>query len=246
MSAETIYKQMINAGLSRVGACGLMGNMQAESAMKANNAQDGMTRLSDADYTAKFDSDPESCYRDAVGYGLCQWTFYTRKEALKRYADKKGVSVGNEAMQVEFALNEIKNDYPTLWAFLCRTDSLYDAASRVCKEYERPAVNNIAIRASHAQIFYERFGNLELKAEVEKVAEIKTVSVKLEQIRVGVGEKHVKAAQSLLKAAGFDCGEVDGIFGNKTDKATKAFQKKRGLEPDGIIGEQTWAALHEV
>lgn len=247
MSAETIYKQLISAGLSKAGACGLMGNMQAESAMRANNAQDGMTRLSDADYTVKFDREPESCYKDAVGYGLCQWTYWTRKQALKRFADSKGVSVGNEAMQVEFAVKEIKTDYPTLWAFLCGTDSLYNAASRVCKEFERPAVNNIATRAAHAQSFYERFGDIgRAEVEAEKAPEVKLVAVRLEQLRKGVSGKNVKAAQILLNSAGFDCGKADGIFGDKTEKALRDFQKERGLSADGILGAQTWAALHEV
>ena len=55
MSTQTIYRQLISAGLSKAGACGLMGNMNAESAMRANNAQDGMTQLSDAEYTSGVD-----------------------------------------------------------------------------------------------------------------------------------------------------------------------------------------------
>jgi peptidoglycan hydrolase-like protein with peptidoglycan-binding domain len=37
---------------------------------------------------------------------------------------------------------------------------------------------------------------------------------------------------------------VDGIFGDLTEKAVKAFQTARGLTPvDGIIGVKTWIAL---
>ena len=36
--------------------------------------------------------------------------------------------------------------------------------------------------------------------------------------------------------------EVDGIFGDETETKTRAFQKKKKLEVDGIVGEKTWNA----
>lgn len=35
----------------------------------------------------------------------------------------------------------------------------------------------------------------------------------------------------------------DGVFGMKTDTMVKAYQKKNGLYPDGIVGEKTWSLL---
>ena len=37
---------------------------------------------------------------------------------------------------------------------------------------------------------------------------------------------------------------VDGVFGRGTERAVKQFQKRRRLKADGIIGRQTWAAIH--
>jgi lysozyme family protein len=37
--------------------------------------------------------------------------------------------------------------------------------------------------------------------------------------------------------------QVDGIFGNATEAALKAWQKEVGLEPDGIAGPKTYKAL---
>ena len=53
----------------------------------------------------------------------------------------------------------------------------------------------------------------------------------------------VKALQTLLNKAGFDCGNVDGIFGSKTEAAVRLFQESKGLKVDGIAGEATQNAL---
>jgi murein L,D-transpeptidase YcbB/YkuD len=46
------------------------------------------------------------------------------------------------------------------------------------------------------------------------------------------------------KAAQTELGVTsDGDFGPKTETAVKAFQKRSGLEPDGVVGPLTWAAL---
>ena len=53
----------------------------------------------------------------------------------------------------------------------------------------------------------------------------------------------VKALQAMLNVLGFDCGTIDGIFGNKTKAGVLAFQQAKGLVADGIVGPLTRAAL---
>ena len=36
---------------------------------------------------------------------------------------------------------------------------------------------------------------------------------------------------------------IDGDFGSTTEALVKEFQRSEGLEIDGVVGEQTWAAL---
>ena len=38
---------------------------------------------------------------------------------------------------------------------------------------------------------------------------------------------------------------IDGLFGRLTEEAVKAFQEERGLEVDGVVGVETWAALRD-
>jgi hypothetical protein len=51
--------------------------------------------------------------------------------------------------------------------------------------------------------------------------------------------------QDQLERINFFLGKVDGIFGNLTREAVLAFQADHGLTVDGIVGQQTWAALAE-
>lgn len=153
MSNQLIYDKLRAAGLTHSGVCGVMGNLMAESSMIANIAQRGMTELTDQEYTDKFDNYPTTCYRDGVGYGLAQWTYWSRKQELFEFANAKGVSVGDEAMQVEFVIHELRKDYSGLFSFLCETNDLYAATDRVCREYERPAFNNVDRRYNFAKVF---------------------------------------------------------------------------------------------
>lgn len=58
------------------------------------------------------------------------------------------------------------------------------------------------------------------------------------QIQRGSKGKAVKILQIILGDL-----EVDGSFGPATQAATLAFQKKHGLEADGVVGPKTWRAL---
>ena len=243
MSAETIYRQLIQASMTPAGACGLMGNMQAESGMKSNIAQRGMTVLSDEEYTAASAEWPVKFIHDGVGYGLCQWTYWSRKQALLSFARARGVSVGDEGMQVEFCVDELRDEYPALWCFLCETQDVRAAAERVCREYERPAVNNVDVRTEYANQFYSRLGGLDV-TEPTGETEAKETCWPPRVICEGMNGSDVAVAQALLRARGIDC-PATGVFEAQTHAAVLAFQAQRGLACDGIAGGMTWRALLE-
>lgn len=62
-------------------------------------------------------------------------------------------------------------------------------------------------------------------------------------VKSGSSGSLVKAAQCLLKAAGYDPGAPDGVFGSATTTAAKNFQAAKGLTADGVVGPKTWTAL---
>jgi len=58
-------------------------------------------------------------------------------------------------------------------------------------------------------------------------------------LKKGMKGEDVRTMQVYLNALGYNCGTADGIFGNKTVEAVKAFQSAEGLTVDGIAGQQT-------
>lgn len=265
MSIQTIYFKLVAAGMSPVGACALMGNMQDESAMMSTNVEN-RSGINDAEYTRMVDAGGYDFATDNgknYGYGLCQWTLPTRKRKMLEFHRQRGVSIGDEDTQVAFAIHELQTEpeYKGLWEYLKTATGVYEAAERICKEYERPAetVINVKERASYANQFYMTLGGMEvtdttipqsppetapftqggLEAEGSQTAEIWWPP---RVLAYGMYGGDVVALQGLLIAHGYPAG-VSGTFDSATRLETMAFQAEHGLIGDGIAGPLTWAAL---
>lgn len=161
MSALNIYDRLRSYGLSHAGACAMLGNFEAESALRANNLQNNYEKklgMMDTMYTMCVDlGQYDGFINDQAGYGLAQWTYGPRKKNLLEFANSRGASIGDENMQVDFAVHELRTEYSGLYSYLCSTEDMYTATSRICKEFERPAVNNIADRYAYAQKWAKEF-----------------------------------------------------------------------------------------
>lgn len=62
--------------------------------------------------------------------------------------------------------------------------------------------------------------------------------------KLGTSGNVVRSIQSRLKQLGYLTGTVDGDFGEATQAAVKAFQANNGLNPDGVVGKQTFDKLN--
>lgn len=246
MSKLTILTALVRGGMTPIAACAMGGNMMCESNMTANIAQRGMTTLTDAQYTAAADSGAIDFAHDAGGYGLCQWTYYTRKQALLDYARSCGVSVGDEQMQVQFCLNELRTGYPRLWAYLQTTQDIH-CAGDICTDYERPAVNNIRDRIAYANALYMQYGDIltgkdtaqppdALSPEAEADT-AETAAPTLPTVRDTDHTPEAEYLAALLERIGYDV-LWDGLRACLID-----YQSKTGLDADGICGEKTWRRL---
>lgn len=164
LSESDIYTYFKAQGLTDYGVAGLMGNLYAESGLKSTNLQNSYEKLlgmDDATYTAAVDSSAYGNFiTDKAGYGLAQWTFWSRKQALLNYAIQKKTSVGDCRMQCEFLMEELTKNYPTVLSVLKSATSVRQASDAVLLSYERPANQSEAVRnkrASYGQGYYDKY-----------------------------------------------------------------------------------------
>lgn len=177
------YERYIAAGLTPAGACGLMGNQYAESAgFLANRVeflllnrlrQDGKI-YTDKSYTADVDSGkitraeflrPRGLQ---YGFGLSQWTSPGRKAGLYDLAKKRGVSIGDETLAIDYTIMELEKSYPSVLAVLKKTKSVKEASDCVLIKYESPADCGSSVKNSRAdcgQQFYDEFARPPVTAE---------------------------------------------------------------------------------
>lgn len=151
------YKKFIAAGMSAYGACGLIGNLEAESDFCSDKveklclqrlAEAGM-EYTDESYTAAVDSGEISC-EDFIhplpgkqyGYGLAMWTTPGRKTGLWTLAKSKGVSIADEEMQLEYLLGELENSFKTVFQALKTVADIQEASDMVLMKFEVPAEIN--------------------------------------------------------------------------------------------------------
>ncbi len=161
---ERIWSFLKVQGLTDAGAAGLMGNLYAESGLRPNNLQnsyEGKLGMADAEYTEMVDCGSYTNFvRDSAGYGLCQWTYWSRKEALLAYAKKAGKSIGDLEMQLGFLMQELASGYKAVLAALKTTASVQAASDAVLLQFERPADQSEtakARRAGYSQKYFDKY-----------------------------------------------------------------------------------------
>lgn len=163
-TAEKIWNFLISKGLNECGAAGLMGNLKAESALNPMNLQQTYERKlghTDASYTAAVDAGTYTNFvKDSAGYGLAQWTYWSRKEKLLNYARSCKASIGNLEMQLCFLWKELSESYGSVLTTLKNAKTIREASDAVLLKYERPANQGTSVqqaRAAYGQEFFDQF-----------------------------------------------------------------------------------------
>ena len=194
MTENEIWRLILALTSSAAFTAALMGNLYAESGLRSNNLQQTYEQKlheSDVTYTAKVDDGTfsrDTFVHDSAGYGLVQWTYYSRKQGLydywKQYYPKR--SIGDCEMQIMYCHRELQ------WydVYKAKDKSGIDELTvRILKEYEAPAdtgAKEQAKRIKYAHEIYDR--NINKGSTTHILEELDTVSQLIEEIR-----KEVKA-----------------------------------------------------
>ena len=82
-------------------------------------------------------------------------------------------------------------------------------------------------------------------AEADVITKYYPSDMENNMIKLGSRGIEVEEWQHNLNKQGYNL-VADGIFGSKTEIATKDFQAKYGLTADGVVGEKTYAKMAEI
>jgi len=177
-----IWDFLLDQGLNQFAVAGIMGNLYAESGLQPTIVErarryrlinvHGMpeeytyTQM-DAWYTAEINAGRirREDFRDGVGYGLAQWTFADRKDAMHRFILARqapgALNIGCLDAQLAFLWDELYNTYHR--ATLDRLEyvnCLFEASNIVLMNYKRPANQGLTVqgtRAGFALGYFNRF-----------------------------------------------------------------------------------------
>lgn len=162
-NAKKIWDSLKSRGLNDFAVAGIMGNLYAESGLQPNNLQNSYQKslgFTDESYTKEVDNGSyDNFVKDCAGYGLAQWTFWTRKQALLNYAKAYGSSIGDLTMQLGFLWQELQG-YKGIMQVLKTATSVRAASDVILLQYERPRDQSEAVRkkrASYGQKFYNEY-----------------------------------------------------------------------------------------
>ena len=269
MGYQSIYNQLRANGFTQEGALAMLGNWDCESNCESVRVQGDFSpyRTQSKQYIADVNSNKisrDQFQHDQRGTGLAQWTYFTRKAGLWDFCKNfKHCSIGDEAAQIDYALKELKTDFPGLLKELRESHDLYGCTKDICYKFENPAVKNVDARFAAAkriekEIDLDGGGDPEPEPQPDPQPSPEPTPVTRywpprgskggwsdPGLCNGMSGPDVSVLQSVLKARGYDINVIDGYFAAWLEDMVKAFQSATGLAADGIVGPLTWGKLLE-
>ena len=133
--------------------------------------------MSDVEYTNAVNNgsyNREQFCRDGAGYGIAQWTYWTRKQALYEYARQCNHTIDSMEMQCIFLFKELCEKYKGVLNVLITSDNLRECSNMVLMNFEKPRNQDINVqnkRYEYSLNIYNKFNGhavVETKTELPK------------------------------------------------------------------------------
>ena len=127
-----------------LAAAGIMGNLMAESSLRPDNLQNSYEKslgMTDREYTDAVNNGTyteEQFTYDRAGYGLAQWTYWSRKRDLFHYQKSRVLPIDDLTGQLGFLWEEVGKDR-ILMDSLVNASSIREASDAFMERYEKPA-----------------------------------------------------------------------------------------------------------
>ncbi|MDE6742353.1 MAG: hypothetical protein K2J95_00560 [Lachnospiraceae bacterium] len=151
------WNRLVGMGLSETHIIAVMANIFLESRCSAPNAYYKI--YPDLDDSDVYDFDPY----DEIAFGIIQWLWWERKEALSDYADRSNGDVFDLETQLgyfEYEMTDPKGACYNLWPDFLATTNLDEAVETFCCDIERAGDSSLAQRQEYADIIETWYDNL--------------------------------------------------------------------------------------
>lgn len=166
MDKKKLWQDISSYCPNEYGIAGLMGNLQSESHLATNNLEnyyEQRLHMTDEQYTAAVNNGSYTNFiNDAAGYGLAQWTYWTRKRGLLELAQKRRVSIDDERLQMDYLREELTGRYRGVLDKMKAATSVREASDAVLTGFENPANQSESVkvyRAGLGQAFYDELSS---------------------------------------------------------------------------------------
>lgn len=154
-----IWNDLMAEFNNEIGVAGLMGNLYAESGCTPYACQPTRPLNVCQIYIANVDSHAISEYDfvhygcsagggvadTQLGFGLAQWTYYSRKQGLYTYMYAHGTSIGDLENQIQYVIEEISAN-PTMWNEIATATDIDAITDYLLATFENPADQSAAVK----------------------------------------------------------------------------------------------------
>jgi hypothetical protein len=177
---------------------------------------------------------------DAVKQGFCIQSAHAAQDPGKLANGNQSPGIENEGNFMTFQIGQKQ------W------DSLVELCASLCDSCNISPINikghrDFSITDCPGDLLYDRLPRL--RKQVADRLNLQFTPEQLENesplmpLKFGLTGSAVIKLQQRLRDRGFNPGAVDGVFGENTEAAVKAFQRSVGLPDDGIVGSNTRTEL---